>query len=331
MAADPARPTDYRSRILTIDPPLPAGARLAVVGGDAFLELSVPRGTTAEVPDYDQGDDEPAPYLRVLADGTVERNRRAAATVLNASRYGTSTGDLDLGGTPSWEVVAHDGTYAWHDHRIHWMLPTPPAEVGADGRVELDGPDGTWQVTLVVDGTTHLVTGELLLLDPPSPAWWSVVAVGGGAALLLGGVGRRRRPVALAAALAALAAAAVAVGIAAYRAAPAEAGASPISLAVPAVGAAAALVAATRPGRARRAGLAAVAAALGSWAWLRRAVIDHAVLPTTWPPALDRTVTALALGAAAATVVLLVWRPPGTVRASRPDGTVGTAPPPPGP
>ena len=80
-----------------------------------------------------------------------------------------------------------------------------------------------------------------------------------------------------------------------------------------------------------RAGLAAVAAALGSWAWLRRAVIDHAVLPTTWPPALDRTVTALALGAAAATVVLLVWRPPGTVRASRPDGTVGTAPPPPGP
>ena len=57
--------------------------RAHVVGGDAFLELTVDEGTEVVVPGYGG-----EPYVRFLADGTVERNTRSEATYLNEDRQG---------------------------------------------------------------------------------------------------------------------------------------------------------------------------------------------------------------------------------------------------
>src|SRR5215207_3006020 len=73
-AADPPRPTDYRSRITAVDP-APAGVDIDVVGGDAFLELTVDEGHEVTGGGYAG-----APDLRVGADGTAERNVTSPAT-----------------------------------------------------------------------------------------------------------------------------------------------------------------------------------------------------------------------------------------------------------
>ena len=181
--ADPPRPTDHRSRILTVEPALPPGVELAVVGGDSFLELDVSPGHTAEVPDYASGDGPTRTYLRFGDDGTVERNDHSAAASANEDRYG-GTGEARIDDEPRWVEVGDDGTYAWHDHRIHWMLPDRDPAVDDDGRVDLGGPDGTWTVDLVVDGRPTTVTGELLILDPPSPLPWVVLVLATGAVVV---------------------------------------------------------------------------------------------------------------------------------------------------
>ena len=316
-SADPARPTDYRSTILRIRPALPPGVRVDVVGGDSFLQARVAPGHTLVVPDYEQGTDTtPAPYLRFSSDGTVERNERSIAAAINRSRYGNGPGATDPHGAPRWKVVAHDGRYLWHDHRIHWMLPTRPAAISADGRVDMGGPDGTWSIELLVDGKPATVTGELVLLRSPSPIPWVIlVAV---LALILVGVAlvrvRAGRPAphrALAGALVAGSALAVLVGTAQWRGLPAVAGGTVLTAAVPAAALAASILAlVTRRARTRLVALAAAVAALGGWAVLRRSVLVRAVLPTPLPFGVDRAITALALGVSLAGLVILVWRPP---------------------
>jgi len=337
-SADPARPTDYRSTILRVHPSLPPGVEVAVVGGDSFLELHVGRGHTAEVPDYEQGaGTTPDPYLRFLADGTVERNERSIAAAINRSRYGTDPTAADPKGTPKWTVVAHDGRYLWHDHRIHWMLPNRPKAVAADGRVDMGGPDGVWTADLIVDDTPVVVTGELVLLASPSPVpWVGLFAVIAGSLIGWAIVRvRRGRPAphqALAGALGVASLLAVGVGAAQWLDIPKEAGGTILTAAVPAAALVASVVAfVARSARTKLMALAAAVAALGGWAVLRRAVLTRAVLPTSLPFAVDRAVTALALGVALAGVVILVWRPPTEVAAapaSPSDGPAGSAPTP---
>jgi len=71
--ADPAGPTNQRSRVVAVEPPS-EGAVVRVVGGDAFLELSLDRGHEVVVPGYGG-----EPYLRFRRDGRVEENRRSPA------------------------------------------------------------------------------------------------------------------------------------------------------------------------------------------------------------------------------------------------------------
>lgn len=307
--ADPARPTNFRSTILSTQPELPAGVRARTIGGDSFLELSV-AGHEVVVPDYSSGpDDEAVPYLRFGPDGTVERNRRAAATAANEARYGTASRTPDPDAPPEWERVASDGTYAWHDHRIHWMAPTPPRAVAADGRVDLGGPDGTWEVPLVVDGEAVTVRGELTLAPAP-PAWpWYLLAAAT-AALVVVGARRAGRWVAGAAAVVGAVGAVVAAA-ATWRAIPPDAGGSVVPLVVCVATLVAATMVALGPGRARLAATAATAAGLGGWAVLRTAVWSNAVLPTSIP-AVDRAATAIALGVGVALAIGLVWAPAPT-------------------
>ena len=308
-AADAPRPTDYRSEVLRVSPKLPPGMTVEVVGGDAFLELHVPRGHTAVVDDYAAANEtEPAPYLRFQADGTVQRNRNAVATAANESRFGTTDETPDPDAEPDWETVATDGTYAWHDHRIHWMSPTRPRAVNPDGRVDLGGRGGTWLVPLTVDGTPTGIIGQLVLEDPPSPLPWALLALIVGAGAVAAGLRLGIRVSAAGATV--IASAAVGVSWATWSAAPAGSGASWLPVAVPVVAVFAAVLAAWGPDRARLAAVAAAAAALVGWGLVRGTVLLRAELPTTLPFWIDRAVTASALGAGAGLAVLLVWKPP---------------------
>jgi hypothetical protein len=294
-AADPPRPTDYRSTVTALDPAVD-GVEAEVVGGDAFLELRVDEGHEVLVEGYGE-----EPYLRFLPDGTVERNRRSEATYVNDDRQGAVElpPEADNAADPDWERVAGDGTYAWHDHRIHWMGTSRPPGVEPGDVVQ------EWAVALTVDGTPSVVRGELVLVEGVSPLPWLALGVTGLALVALG----RRRPLVVAAVAAVVAASgALVVGWGQYSVAPAGSGVNPLLVVVPLVGLVAAVAGLLLRGRslATTATLAAAAAVLG-WGALRATVLWMPVLPTELPYALDRAVTALALGLSVAAASLVVW------------------------
>ena len=60
--------------------------------------------------------------------------------------------------SPSGRTVADGGTYAWHDHRVHWMDDaSPAASTAASGSAGAYDP---WRVPIVVDGTPAEVAGH---------------------------------------------------------------------------------------------------------------------------------------------------------------------------
>jgi hypothetical protein len=298
-AADPPVPTDYRSTVEAIEPAAD-GVRAEVVGGDAFLELTVDRGLRVVVTGY-QGE----PYLLFRPDGSVQRNRRSPATYVNDSRDGGAEvpASADPEADPDWETVAQGGAYAWHDHRIHWMGSQRPdgAEPGEWTR--------PWTVDIEVDGAATRITGTLALVDGVSPLPWVALGLAAAAAVVLAG---RRRPLVVAA-VAALVAAVLASGVAwAQRAdAPAGSGANPLLVAVPLAGVAAAGLGITVGRRMGRRALAAMtlaaAAAVAGWGVLRLDVLSKPVLPTLLDAWIDRAGTTLALASALASAGLVVW------------------------
>ncbi len=167
--ADPAGPTHYRAVVeeVVADDGAAPGIDVRVLGGDAFLVVEAPAGTTVEVPGY-----EGEPFLRIGGDGGIERNTRSPARWLNDARYGAIEvaipPEADAMAPPTWERVADGGRYAWHDHRIHFMSPTVPSHVDtAAGTVQhvMD-----WVVPLRVDGRDVEVVGVLSWLPGPAPA-----------------------------------------------------------------------------------------------------------------------------------------------------------------
>lgn len=160
--ADNADPTNYRSTVTDVDPRID-GVRFVVVGGDAYLAVSVAPGHVVEVPGYFN-----EPYLRVESDGSVFVNRNSPAFVINKDRFGTFAGAVDeLGDQKAdWWLVADDGRFAWHDHRTHWMSEDRPPSVDGSTR-EVVFP---WQVPAVVDGVPVTVSGELVWIPSRSPA-----------------------------------------------------------------------------------------------------------------------------------------------------------------
>jgi hypothetical protein len=294
-AADPPRPTDYRSTVTAITPAVD-GVRAEVAGGDAFLELRVDERHEVVVEGYGG-----EPYLRFRADGTVERNVRSPATYLNDDRQGAV--DLparaDAEADPEWETVADGGTYAWHDHRIHWMGGNRPPGVEPGDVVQ------SWTVPLTVDGAATEVRGELVLVARVSPVPWIALGIAGAAGVVVLG---RRRPLVPAVAVTLAAAGALVVGWAEFSVAPTGSGANPLLVAVPLVGLVAAGLGVAFRGRGAgpTATLAGAAAVVGSGA-LRASVLWMPVLPTDLPAGVDRAVTALAVGVAAAAAAVIVW------------------------
>jgi hypothetical protein len=297
-AADPPVPTDYRSTVDAVEPPV-EGVRAEVVGGDGFLELRVERGHDVVVTGY-QGE----PYLRFRPDGTVQRNRRSPATYVNDSRDAVAEvpGSADPEADPYWDTVANDGAYAWHDHRIHWMGSERPA--GA----EPGEWRKTWAVDIEVDGIPTRIHGTLALVDDVNPLPWVALGLVVAVAVAIAG---RRRPLTVAAVAAAVAAAlATGVGWAQLADAPAGSGVNPLLVAVPVAGLAAAglgIALRRRLGRRAAALTLAAAAAVVGWAVLRLDVLSKPVLPTVLDAWVDRAGTTLALALALASAGLVVW------------------------
>lgn len=180
---------EYRSVIEELRPANQA-IQLEVIDYDADIKLTAAPGTEVELPGY-----EGEPYMRILADGTVEVNERSPSAYLNSDRYGAVEvpDSADPEADPAWEEVRSDGTFQWHDHRAHWMSPEPPERLrGVSERTKVFA----YEIPLTVDGQDSTIHGTL---------WWVGTDEGsktpfifaGIAVLLLGGVAtlvmRRRR------------------------------------------------------------------------------------------------------------------------------------------
>jgi hypothetical protein len=249
---------------------------------------------------YDHG-----PWLHVSPDGIVEENQRSPATYQNASRYGSEapadvTPESERNDPPEYKQVATDGTFAWHDHRIHWMSPQPPPNAH-EGDVIF--PD--WQVPMKVDGTSVVVHGRLVLEKSVSPIPWIALALLLAAAVVVAGRGTSTFAATLALTLASVLA--LEIGLVAYRSVPSAAGPNNLEIALPAIATVAAVAALVLHRRSAGviAALASVAT-LSGWAFMRVSVLFEPVLPTNSPFNLDRGATAAALGCSVAAAILAV-------------------------
>jgi hypothetical protein len=280
--ADAAGPTEFRAVITSITPETPT-VELSIEGGDSFVRISVEPGVEVMVLGYDE-----EPYVMIDADGLVWENQRSYATYYNSSRYGTGAipDEVDNGADPAWDRVGDGGTWAWHDHRAHWMATEPP--LGMEPGDSL--PEAV--IPILVDGVEVQVAVVATLVGGPS--WWPALA-GAVLALLLTFaavlVGQH--------ALATLSWSLVAllVGTIQYLSLPAETGPRPIWWLPPLIAvlcAGAALVRRRSP--VLHHGLIVLACAqVLLWALLRRTTFTKPVLPTDAPFWLDRSLSAAAV------------------------------------
>ncbi len=285
--ADPPGPTDYRTEIVSIEPPTGSVA-FGVVGGDSLLEIAVTPPAEVVVLGY-----EGEPYLRIDADGGVFENQRSPSAYLNDDRYGIREipPDASADADPMWGQVGEDGRHVWHDHRAHWMSPSRPIGLGPGDQI-LEGV-----VPLEVDGRAVSVKVESTWL--PSPPLWPAL-LGGlvAAGMLVAGValGRGRFatiPVAL------IAGAALAMGCWAFLSVPSDAGPSILLWLLPAMALLAAVVAAIASWRSDGALGPSLTALAGLelllWGWQRWESVTRAIIPSDAPADLDRAVIVAAL------------------------------------
>ena len=185
--------TNFRSAV-TQAPDI-EGITWGVLGGDQYL--TVENDTDAEI--LVQGYDG-EPYARIGPEG-VFLNLASKATYLNADRFAEVTlpENVGRGQEPRWDKVSAEPTYAWHDHRVHWMSAQLPPAVTDQGKSALIpmGPEGTneWIVPFGHDGQDHEVRGELRWVPPPSPYVWLAIGLVVTLPALVGlrrGVGRDR-------------------------------------------------------------------------------------------------------------------------------------------
>ena len=116
---------EEHSSLERLRPPV-EGIDMAVVGGDRYLTLTNKSGKVVLVKGYDN-----EPYLRFLAGGVVQENRRSPSKYVNDDRFGLTpvpaTANSDA--APVWRDVSQNGTYKWFDHRTHSMDKGIPPQV----------------------------------------------------------------------------------------------------------------------------------------------------------------------------------------------------------
>jgi hypothetical protein len=300
--ADAAGPTDFRTRVVSISPATDA-IDVSIEGGDAFVRIVVSEGHQVTVLGYAD-----EPYLRIVADGAVEENRLSSATYYNADRYGAEIPEfVDDGADPEWREIATGGSWAWHDHRAHWMGSEPP--IGLQPGESLPSQ----LIPLIVDGERVEIEVQTTLQSSPSN-WPAAFGLLIGLILVLFGVLAGPATLTLSSIL--LASAATIVGISQFRSLPTETGPLVTWWLLPALALACSVAAIATYGRSTllRSGLVLLSGVqLELWAFGRRANLTNAVLPTDLPFWLDRTVTAAALTGAVVLVasgLLALFQPP---------------------
>lgn len=141
------------------------GLRWEVIGGDSLLSLT--NGTSDEVVvlGYDK-----EPYLRFVPGEGVYENLRSPAVYYNQDRYASTPlpPTADSAASPEWALVGRGASFAWHDHRIHWMSPLLPSSVNTDAGVRSKIFD--WTIPIRVGGAPLLAEGQLWWV--PAPPWW---------------------------------------------------------------------------------------------------------------------------------------------------------------
>ncbi len=180
---------DYRSNITAVTPRVPGLSFQVLEFADRILLVNH-TGRTVTIYGY-----EGEPYARVLADGTVEQNVRSPATYLNTNFYAQVTvpAIADASAPPKWEVIDRTGQFEWHDHRIHWMSPVPPARVKNTSTRTLIFD---WQVPISVGTSRGAIDGQLFWTPESSKAPLAVIILG--AVIVVAGLAfvllvRRRR------------------------------------------------------------------------------------------------------------------------------------------
>jgi len=170
---------DYRSNITGVIPKVP-GLSVEVLEFADRLLLRNRTGKTVTIYGY-----EGEPYARVLANGTAEQNVRAPATYLNTNFYAQVTvpPSASSSAPPKWEVVDRTGQFEWHDHRIHWMSPVPPAKVKHKSTRTLIF---SWSVPIEVGSTKGAIEGQLFWTPENSKAPLAAIIVG--ALIVVGGL-----------------------------------------------------------------------------------------------------------------------------------------------
>jgi hypothetical protein len=296
--ADPAEPTNYQSTVLGLTPSTNV-AVFEVIGGDSFLQVTVTLGHEVLVPGYFD-----EPYIRVDADGSVWLNEDSPAYYINFDRYGNADipDDADGQGEPRWVMVGSNGTYAWHDHRSHWMSPDlPPVVAGNERQVVFP-----WEIPVVIDGGDTVIRGELYWIPSESPVPGLLAGV---IALLPLAFWQRERSGLLAIVVGAAALLSAAVIVTEMLATPAEGRVFPVWIVYAIVALGAAGVALVRsevqPRLSVRLSLFA-ALVLLVWALAAMEILWRPIVPTELPVIAARAFTGIVLWGAAGVALLAI-------------------------
>lgn len=299
--ADAAGPTDYSTEIVSVSPATALDVvTFDVVGGDAFLSATVDAGHELVVLGY-RPDEEP--YLRIGADGVVEQNRLSFATYYNEDRYGT--GDIpdlvDTRAAPEWEQIGDGGSWAWHDHRAHWMGEQPL--IGLDRGDSLPAE----RIPMLVDGEPLVVEVVTTYLPDPSPLP-ALIGVLIGVQVGVLGIWLGRASTVFATIV--LASLGLIAGIAQFSSLPTATGPLVTWWLLPALALGCGIAVIAIYGRSLwvETGLIAIAALqLVVWGWSRRDHTTAAYVPSDLPMWADRVITTTVLTGAAVVLVGSLW------------------------
>src|SRR5262245_61767326 len=151
---------NYRSVLRAVTPSVP-GLKVEVLGYDNQMQLVSRSGRPVTIFGYQD-----EPYARVLADGTVQVNRRSPAYYLNQDVAGDTPvpASADPKAAPHWQTVDKTGKFVWHDHRMHWMAKGLPSQVH-DKSVKTKVFD--YQIPMTVGSKPGRVAGTLFWVGSP--------------------------------------------------------------------------------------------------------------------------------------------------------------------
>jgi hypothetical protein len=170
--------SDYRIEVTGFEGD-PTGVEVRPVELGDRMELVRTTAKEVKIVGYDG-----EPYIRLGADGVFE-NFNSPSHYTNLDRFARTVTPSTATPTaePNWVKLSDGNSVRWHDHRTHWMDPTPRQDVRDNPDVErVIFPAN--RVELVVDGNPVVAIVKVTWLPPPSRIAWLVVSSLAACALL---------------------------------------------------------------------------------------------------------------------------------------------------